>query len=70
MIGSVLTFWWILSRKTDGAASEVLPAALAAGGLSMLIGAELLAPHGGLFVLLIPNAITPVFMYLVALLSK
>jgi len=37
------------------------------GGLSMFIGAELLAPHGGLFVLLIPNAITPVLMYLVAI---
>ena len=33
----------------------------------MLFGAQLLAPHGGLFVLLIPNAITPVFMYLVAI---
>jgi len=39
------------------------------GGLSMLIGAELLAPHGGLFVLLIPNAITPVLMYLVAIVA-
>jgi len=37
------------------------------GGLSMLFGAQLLAPHGGLFVLLIPNAITPVLMYLVAI---
>ncbi|GAD88668.1 fructose-specific phosphotransferase system enzyme IIBC component [Vibrio halioticoli NBRC 102217] len=37
------------------------------GALSMLFGAELLAPHGGLFVLLIPNAITPVVMYLVAI---
>jgi PTS system fructose-specific IIC component len=37
------------------------------GALSMLFGAELMAPHGGLFVLLIPNAITPVLMYLVAI---
>lgn len=37
------------------------------GALSMLFGAKLMAPHGGLFVLLIPNAITPVFMYLVAI---
>ena len=37
------------------------------GGLSMLFGAQLLAPHGGLFVLLIPNAISPVLMYLVAI---
>lgn len=26
-----------------------------------------MAPHGGLFVLLIPNAISPVLMYLVAI---
>ncbi|SDG99383.1 PTS system, fructose-specific IIC component [Vibrio xiamenensis] len=37
------------------------------GALSMLFGAKLMAPHGGLFVLLIPNAITPVFMYIVAI---
>ena len=37
------------------------------GGLSMLFGAELLAPHGGLFVLLIPNAISPILLYLVAI---
>ena len=36
LIGSVLAFWWILSRKTHGAASEIIPAALGAGGLSML----------------------------------
>ncbi|MFB9136801.1 PTS fructose transporter subunit IIBC [Vibrio olivae] len=37
------------------------------GALSMLFGAKLMAPHGGLFVLLIPNAITPVFMYIIAI---
>ncbi len=37
------------------------------GALSMLFGAQLMAPHGGLFVLLIPGAITPVLMYLVAI---
>lgn len=37
------------------------------GALSMLFGAELLAPHGGLFVLLIPGAISPVLMYLFAI---
>lgn len=37
------------------------------GALSMLFGAKLMAPHGGLFVLLIPNAISPVFLYLVAI---
>ncbi|MUK26858.1 PTS fructose transporter subunit IIBC [Aliivibrio fischeri] len=50
---------------------RVIPSCMAGGaltgGLSMLFGAQLLAPHGGLFVLLIPNAITPVFMYLVAI---
>ncbi|MDZ7851154.1 MAG: PTS fructose-like transporter subunit IIB [Halomonas sp.] len=37
------------------------------GALSMLVGAKLMAPHGGIFVLLIPNAITPVLLYLVAI---
>lgn len=50
---------------------RVIPACMAGGALtgalSMLFGAELLAPHGGLFVLLIPNAISPVLMYLVAI---
>ncbi|WP_392339878.1 PTS fructose transporter subunit IIBC [Moritella marina] len=50
---------------------RVIPSCIAGGALtgalSMLFGAQLMAPHGGLFVLLIPNAITPVFMYLVAI---
>jgi len=50
---------------------RVIPSCIAGGALtgalSMLFGAELMAPHGGLFVLLIPNAITPVLMYLVAI---
>ncbi|SEL01162.1 PTS fructose-like transporter subunit IIB [Halomonas daqiaonensis] len=37
------------------------------GALSMLVGAKLMAPHGGIFVLLIPNAITPVLLYLAAI---
>lgn len=37
------------------------------GALSMLIGAKLMAPHGGIFVLFIPNAITPVLLYLGAI---
>lgn len=37
------------------------------GGLSMVFGAKLMAPHGGLFVLLIPGAIAPVLLYLVAI---
>lgn len=50
---------------------RVIPCCMAGGALtgalSMLFGAQLMAPHGGLFVLLIPNAITPVLMYLVAI---
>lgn len=50
---------------------RVIPCTMAGGALtgalSMLFGCELLAPHGGLFVLLIPNAISPVFMYLIAI---
>lgn len=50
---------------------RVIPACMAGGALtgalSMLFGAKLMAPHGGLFVLLIPNAITPVIMYLIAI---
>lgn len=37
------------------------------GGLSMVFGAKLMAPHGGLFVLLISGAIAPVLLYLVAI---
>ncbi|QDY42459.1 PTS fructose transporter subunit IIBC [Candidatus Pantoea soli] len=37
------------------------------GAISMSIGAKLMAPHGGLFVLLIPGAITPVLGYLLAI---
>ncbi|BET98308.1 PTS fructose transporter subunit IIBC [Xenorhabdus taiwanensis] len=38
------------------------------GALSMYFGVQLMAPHGGLFVLLIPGAITPVLTYLGAIL--
>ncbi len=37
------------------------------GSLSMVFGAKLMAPHGGLFVLFIPGAITPVLSYLLAI---
>lgn len=37
------------------------------GAISMAIGAQLMAPHGGLFVLLIPGAISPVLGYLLAI---
>lgn len=39
------------------------------GAISMMIGAKLMAPHGGLFVLLIPGAITPVLGYLLAIVA-
>lgn len=37
------------------------------GAISMYFGAKLMAPHGGLFVLLIPNAISPLLPYLLAI---
>ena len=37
------------------------------GALSMWLGCTLMAPHGGLFVMLIPNAINHVFLYLLAI---
>ncbi|HAT4984610.1 TPA: PTS fructose transporter subunit IIBC [Serratia marcescens] len=50
---------------------RVLPCCIAGGALtgalSMAFGAKLMAPHGGLFVLLIPGAITPVLLYLAAI---
>lgn len=39
------------------------------GAISMAVGAKLMAPHGGLFVLLIPGAITPVLGYLIAIVA-
>lgn len=50
---------------------RVIPACMAGGALtgalSMLFGCELVAPHGGLFVLFIPNAISHVMMYILAI---
>ncbi|MCX2943621.1 PTS fructose transporter subunit IIBC [Rahnella perminowiae] len=52
---------------------RVLPCCIAGGALtgalSMAFHAQLMAPHGGLFVLLIPGAITPVLGYLVAIIA-
>ena len=39
------------------------------GALSMAVSAKLMAPHGGLFVLFIPGAITPVIGYLLAIVA-
>ena len=52
---------------------RVLPCCIVGGALtgaiSMAVGAKLMAPHGGLFVLLIPGAITPVLGYLIAIVA-
>jgi PTS system fructose-specific IIC component len=52
---------------------RVLPCCIIGGALtgaiSMAVGAKLMAPHGGLFVLLIPGAITPVVGYLIAIIA-
>jgi PTS system fructose-specific IIC component len=39
------------------------------GALSMMWGCQLLVPHGGIFVLAIPNAITHAMLYLAAILA-
>lgn len=50
---------------------RVLPSSMiggaVTGGLTMLFGSKLMAPHGGLFVLAIPGAITPVMGYLISI---
>ncbi len=50
---------------------RVIPALMVgsatAGALSMIFGCTLMAPHGGIFVLFIPNAVGNVFMYAIAI---
>lgn len=50
---------------------RVIPVCMAGGAitgaLSMLFSVKLMAPHGGLFVLAIPNAVSPVTPYLLAI---
>ncbi|WP_110686122.1 PTS fructose-like transporter subunit IIB [Salinicola aestuarinus] len=50
---------------------RVIPVAMiggaVTGALSMGFGVQLMAPHGGLFVLLIPNAVNMALLYLVAI---
>ncbi|MFN3771247.1 MAG: fructose-specific PTS transporter subunit EIIC [Ectopseudomonas guguanensis] len=52
---------------------RVIPASIAggalAGALSMYFGCKLAAPHGGLFVLLIPNGINHALLYLLAIVA-
>jgi len=52
---------------------RVIPASIAGGALtgalSMYFGCKLMAPHGGLFVMLIPNAINQTLLYLLAIVA-
>jgi len=52
---------------------RVIPSCIAggalAGALSMYFGCKLAAPHGGLFVMLIPNAINHALLYLLAIVA-
>lgn len=52
---------------------RVIPASIVGGALtgalSMYFGCKLMAPHGGLFVLLIPNAINHALLYLFAIVA-
>lgn len=52
---------------------RVIPASIAGGALtgalSMFFGCQLMAPHGGLFVMLIPNAINHTLLYLLAIVA-
>ncbi|MFY1666841.1 PTS fructose-like transporter subunit IIB [Pseudomonas sp. Pseu.R1] len=52
---------------------RVIPASIVGGALtgalSMFFGCKLMAPHGGLFVLLIPNAMNHALLYLLAIVA-
>lgn len=52
---------------------RVIPASIAGGALTgaltMYFGCKLMAPHGGLFVMLIPNAINHALLYLLAIVA-
>ena len=52
---------------------RVIPASVVGGALtgalSMYFGCKLMAPHGGLFVMLIPNAINHALLYLLAIVA-
>lgn len=47
---------------------SIMVGSAVAGALSMLFGAALRVPHGGVFVLPIPNAVSNLAMYIVAIL--
>lgn len=52
---------------------RVIPSIMAGsavtGALSMLFGCTLAVPHGGIWVLVIPNVVTNLFLYLIAILA-
>jgi fructose PTS system EIIBC or EIIC component len=73
-VAAVLGLSFITEGAIPFAAKDpvrVLPACVlgsaVTGGLSMLFGCSLRAPHGGVFVLAIPNAITQGGLYVVAI---
>ncbi|PSN17114.1 PTS fructose transporter subunit EIIBC [filamentous cyanobacterium CCP5] len=73
-VASVLGISFITEGAIPFAANDpfrVIPACIAgsavAGGLSMLFNCTLRAPHGGIFVLAIPNAVENVGLYIVAI---
>jgi PTS system fructose-specific IIC component len=73
-VASVLGISFITEGAIPFAAKDpirVIPACVlgsaVTGGLSMLFGCTLRAPHGGIFVLAIPNAVTQGGLYVVAI---
>jgi fructose PTS system EIIBC or EIIC component len=73
-VATVLGLSFITEGAIPFAAKDpirVLPACVlgsaVTGGLSMLFGCTLRAPHGGIFVLAIPNAVTQAGLYIVAI---
>ncbi|WP_134604621.1 PTS fructose-like transporter subunit IIB [Pseudomonas aeruginosa] len=73
---SVLGLCFISEGAIPFAAKDplrVIPASIAGGGLtgalSMYFGCKLQAPHGGLFVMLVPNAINHALAYLLAIVA-
>lgn len=46
---------------------SIMVGAAVTGAMSMVVGAHLLVPHGGVFVLLIPNAVTHLLLYLLSI---
>ncbi|HEY9762866.1 MAG TPA: PTS fructose-like transporter subunit IIB [Trichocoleus sp.] len=73
-VASVLGISFITEGAIPFAANDpirILPACVlgsaVTGGLSMLFGCTLRAPHGGIFVMAIPNAVGNVGLYIVAI---